>query len=815
MTKIRVSIENGFEAFGYFVYHYRWLLLVFSLVLFTVFASQLPKTDMDTSTVGFFHETDPVRVTYERFQNQFGMDEVVLAVIKPPKLYDLTFFRKLQAFHEELEEQVPHLNEVKSLINVTSTWGKEDELIVEKLMDSFPKNEEGLKAVIKRIRANPIYKRLFISENESVTAVLIRPNAYNDTEEGLLYPGEFETELLDTHTTSPREALSDKENFEFVRAIYNVADKYSSPDFPIHIAGSPAIVGILRSLVKADSAKITLLCFVVIGIFLFILFRRLSGLFLPLIVVAMTLGSTLGIMAFFRAPITPITQVLPAFLLAVGIGDAVHILAIFYPHYHKHNDKEKGIAYTYKHSGLAIVMTSVTTAGSLASFSYTELAPIADLGIYAPIGVMLALLYTLILLPPLLIIIPLKHRKSEKLDKMTTFIDSVLKKMGHIAIDHPHKIVATTTVLVIIAGIGISQLRFHHSLLEWLPQNLPVVKGTKFIDKEMRGSITTEFVIDTSKENGLHEPEIMKKLEEMNRFAESIKEDSVFIGKSTSVVDILKNTHKALNENRDEFHAVPDNKEIIAQELLLFENGGTDDLERIVDTRFSKARITLKFPWLEATRYYNVLKKLEAEVQKIFGTDIKVTHTGIMVLMTHTVNAVMRTMTKSYLISGIVITILMFIVMGNIKLGTIVLFPNFIPIMIGLGAMFAFSWNLNVATILAGSIAIGLVVDDTIHFMLNFQRYYHESHNIRDAVDRTLQTTGRALLFTTLVLSTSFFMYNLASVSNISSMGNICGVIIIVALLADLLLTTALMTIVPIGGKRDKRKYVVRNKKVG
>jgi predicted RND superfamily exporter protein len=733
-------------------------------------------------------------VTYEAFQEQFGLDEVVVISVSPPDLYDLSFLRKLKAFHEELEEKTPHLDEVKSLINITSTWGKENELIVEKLMEDFPENELMLKEKIKRIRETPLYNNLIISDDEKHTAVLVRSVAFSETDDNA--GNELEGFDAKTDDSNMHVAITDRENSEFLQAIYKIAEKYNSKDFPIEIAGSPVIIGTVKHYIQTDTPRFTAGCFIAISIFLLLIFRRISGVVYPLIVVVFSMVSTLGIMAFFLTPITPITQILPGFIMVVGVCDSVHILAIFYSRIDKKQSKKDAIAFTFRHSGLAIMMTSLTTAGGLISFIPAKILPITELGIYAPVGVLLALFFTLFLLPALLAVTPIKTKNITNKAAKESLIDRVLLAMGRLSIRFPGRVISVTLILTFLAIVGMTKLNFSHNHLAWFSDDEPVKVATQKIDKAMNGTVTAEFIIDTKKENGLHEPEIMKKLAMINQVAEKYRKDDLFIGKSFSLADTLKNTHKALNENRMEFYAIPGERKLIAQELLLFENGGTDDLERLVDSQFSKARITMKFPWKDANRYVEVLNELEAEVKHIIGDQAEVTKTGLMTLLTKTIDNVMKSMTQSYIIAGVIITLLMILLIGNLKNGLVVMFPNFLPIMLGIGLMGYLGFRMDMSSILCGSLAIGLVVDDTIHFMHTYQRYYHQSGSVSYSVEQTLLTTGRALLVTTLVLTTGFLVYLMAFMKNIQIMGTICAFIIVTAFLADIMLVPAIIKII-------------------
>jgi len=664
-------------------------------------------------------------------------------------------------------------------------------LIVEKLMEDFPENELMLKEKIKRIRETPLYNNLIISDDEKHTAILVRSVAYSEADDNS--GNELEEFDAKTDDSNMRVAITDRENSEFIQAIYKTAEKYNSKDFPIEIAGSPVIIGTVKHHIQTDTPRFTAGCFIAISILLLLIFRRISGVVYPLIVVVFSMASTLGIMAFFSTPITGITQILPGFILVVGVCDSVHILAIFYSRIDKNQSKEDAIAFTFRHSGLAIMMTSLTTAGSLISFIPAKILPITDLGIYAPVGVLLALFFTFFLLPALLAVTPIK---AKNIAAKESLIDRVLLAMGRLSIRYPQRVIFVTLILTFIAIVGMTKLNFSHNHLAWFPDDEPVKVATQKIDEAMNGTVTAEFIIDTKKENGLHEPEIMESLAMINQVAEKYRKDDLFVGKSFSLADTLKNTNKALNENRMEFYTIPGDKKLIAQELLLFENGGTDDLERLVDSQFSKARITMKFPWKDANRYVDVLNELEAEVKHIIGDQAEVTKTGLMTLLTKTIDNVMKSMTQSYTIAGVIITLLMIFLIGNLKNGLVVMFPNFLPIMLGIGLMGYLGFRMDMSSILCGSLAIGLVVDDTIHFMHTYQRYYHQSGSVSYSVEQTLLTTGRALLVTTMVLTTGFLVYRMAFMKNIQVMGTICAFIVVMAFLADIMLVPAIIKII-------------------
>jgi predicted RND superfamily exporter protein len=302
-------------------------------------------------------------------------------------------------------------------------------------------------------------------------------------------------------------------------------------------------------------------------------------------------------------------------------------------------------------------------------------------------------------------------------------------------------------------------------------------------------------VIDTGKENGLYDVALLDRIEKTSAYLETLSVGKVFVGKAWSLTTILKETNRALNENREEFYAIPRDSQLVAQELLLFENSGSDDMEDFTDSRFSKMRLMVKVPFEDAVEYSRFIGVVSDYLEKEFP-DVKVTVTGMTALLFRTMTNAIKSMAKSYIYALIIITTLMILLIGRLKIGLLSMVPNLAPIIMALGIMHWFNVPMNLFTMLVGNVAIGLAVDDTIHFMHNFRRYFEDSGDVKTAVRNTLHTTGRAMLVTSCVLSLAFFIFMFASMYNIVYFGAMTGLTIVMALLADYFVAPALMVIV-------------------
>jgi len=792
---MHMKLERLMTRVGEFIYDnpFKVIVMVFALLAFPL--SQIPKITMDTSTEGFMHESDPVLIQYNDFRAQFGRDERIALAIKSDDIFTLQFMETLKNIHEEIEEKVPYLEDVTSLYNVRNTRGEGDQLITDDLLEPMPTSDADVARIKTQALASHFYKDLLLSQDGKMTMVMIETDAYSH--EGLekesideAFDEGFEEEQAGDKEEE-RAFLTDGENKELLSVLSTIVKKYEAQGLEIYVAGSPAINNALKAQMSADMQKFTRVTFIIIIVFLFVMFRRASAVFYPLLVIIFSLLATVGSMAAAGVAFKLPTQIVPSLLLAVSVGATVHILSIFFDTFNESGDKKEALRYTMGHSGLAIAMTSVTTAIGVGSFAGSEVAPIADLGTFASLGVMVSLFLTLTLLPALLSITKLKQRAKKEAGKL----DNIMKSFAVIPVRYYKQIIALSAVLVASALFLSSKIELTHNPLIWFqPDNYNRI-STETIDKHMNGTVTIEAVVDTGEENGWNNPQRLAALNALTAKLETYVDDYTHIGKVVSLATIVKETNRALHSNDEKFYTIPKSEELVAQELLLFENSGSDDLEDVVDTQFSKTRITIKLPWTGAVKAWDVLQYVKDEVAQSFPNE-KVVTTGMIPLLINTFANSVSSSVESYLIAFVAISFMMMLILGSVRIGLLSMIPNLTPIILGLLIMYMMNIPLDMFTLLIGSIAIGLAVDDTIHFMHNFRRYYLQSGDSTKAIEQTFFTTGKAMLITTIVLSLGFYSYLFGEMISVQNFGLLTGSVIVLALLADLLLAPALMIVI-------------------
>ncbi len=771
---------------GRMVARHPWRWLLGAILLTSLLAAQLVNLRTDASIEGFLDAESPAIINYDKFRKQFGRDEIFMVTIEVDELFDADFIETLRTFHEELENTVPYVDTVDSLINARHTYGRDDELIIEELLEEeLPEDPETLARIKNYTYNSPNYRNYLISEDRKLIAIIVKilPFLTEELEDGTV----IHTNMADTQI-----AESDAQ-------IRKVIAKYASDksfSSEILLSGSPAVGNALGQAVKTDFAVFTVMALVIIAVVLALVFRRLSGVLMPLFVMVLGLVATISTMAMFDTPMQMTTSMLPSFLLAVCVGYSIHLLSIFYHHYDSGADKGEALGEALEHSGLAIFFTSITTAAGLGSFSTSELYPVANLGIYGAVGALLAFVFTTFLLPSLIMIFPLK-RKAIKTDqqnnKKQTPLDKIIIWCVHISTTRP-KLIAFGGIALFVGTVATAmQLDFTHDSLKWFPEDHPVRIAHSKTEARMGGTLPIEIVIDSGAAGAALEPELLNQFEGSIDEISSWKQGNVYVAKTLSVHDIIKETHRALNSNDETYYVVPDNRDLIRQELFMVEMDASDDLFLLVDPTYQTLRATLFIPWLDAVEYMHFIKDIRAHFDSNYAQQVSVT--GLTVILGQTFAEMLYSTGASYALAAGVISLMMIALMGGVRIGLISMLPNLLPITTVLALMKLAGAPLDMFTLLIGSIAIGLTVDDTVHFMHGFRREYARHGDTRQAIHDTLNTSGRAMLVTTIVLSLGFLIYTQSVLSNLFNFGVLTALCIVFALIADFLFAPALMVL--------------------
>jgi len=790
----RERIEDRVATLGVACFRHPLRTLGIFFLIVAALGSQLPKTYFETDVELHLAPDNPVRRNYEFLREQFGRSDYAMVVMTPPEVFTPEFLMTLRELHGRFEDELPWIDEVQSLVNARFTRGEDDTLVVGDLLDDWPETTGEIDVLRQFVLANPFYRNLYISSDGRTVGIVIRPLVYepNELDEFAGFDDDVPTGDSATERSKP-EFLKDARVAELLVSLQSIVASFDLEGIEVHIAGDPVVNTALQTQVASDMARHSLYAFGAIALLLALVFRRVSAVLLPLLLVGLSLIAALGAMAAVGRPLTFVSQVIPSFILAVGVGFAVHVLAIFYQRVDAGDEIPDAVDGALRHTGAAIAMSSLTTAGGMLSFVAADLVSIRDIGIFVPFSALFSAALSLFALPALLAFTPVRARPhSSQTD--TPLTERVLITCGLFATRHPIPIVITAFAILGVAVLGIPRIHDEYDFLKWFAPGNTAATATRYVDKTLGGASSAEILFDTGRENGLHDPEVLRRIESIQRYAETHGSHRIQIQKTISIVDVVKEIHQALNGGHPSAYTIADDRKLIAQELLLFENSGSDDLEDIVDSQFRMARITLKSNLAAGNYYQHYLDAHTPALRELAG-DAELSFTGYLVLGANVSTLTSSTALRSYALAFLLVTPLMMLFIGSLRIGLISMAPNLMPILMVMGTMGWIGAPLDMLGSLIGGIALGLVVDDTIHILHGFRRTYEQTGDVEESTRQVMQTTGRALLFTTAVLAAAFLVFSFAHAEPLSNFGRLTALAIVLAFVFDVLLSPALLAL--------------------
>ncbi|MCY4046324.1 MAG: efflux RND transporter permease subunit [Cellvibrionales bacterium] len=767
-------LSSFLRPFASACYEHPKKVIIITLLFLGSLLTQVLNIPIDVSTEGMLKKDDPSRVAYNAFKHRFGQDNQIILSMPIKGELDHDFFKTLYQLQMDIETTIPFVASTTSLINARVTKGEEDELIVEDLLENFdPEMPSKIDSqmLLNYVLSQPNYVNRVISSDGKHTAIIVKQSVYGESHAG------------------QREFLAPLESQRSVQAIKTLIQNY--PELDISIGGKPVLLNIINTKTFLDSSISGTAAIVLAMLFMAFFFRRLSGVFLPLVVIVGSMIAAMGVMGIFKAPFTlTIGSVFPL-MVAVGVADAVHILTHFYRNYEVSGDKKSAIVDAISDSGPAVLMTSLTTAAGFLSFVSGELASTADLGIYAAVAVLFALYFTVVLLPSCIALFNIKQHAGNK--GLNHQLDGFLEVCGNLACDFPKAVSLFGIGLMLLCLWGTSFLHFFYDPISRFPDATIEKTDNTRIDQAYNGITPLEVIIDTHKSRGIFEGSFIDDLEKAADSLSYSNEFNLPLNNSYSVLNILKEVHRALNNNNDDLYIVSEDKALIAQELLIFELNQAEDLRDVVDTEFQTVRLTLTTQHADGVEYAKLIRSIETQLQTAFDPSVSITVTGATALVAASVPKALMTMAKSYIVAAFIIIFIMMIMVRNIRIGLISIVPNLLPILLVMNVMVVMGWPLDMTTILVGAIAMGIVVDDTLHFLYHFKGHYEHHFNAKKAVHQTLKSTGPALFITTVIFSTGAGSNMLSSIENIFIFGLTMWLVTILALFADILIAPALL----------------------
>jgi predicted RND superfamily exporter protein len=793
------KIEEWLKAFAIKVIRYRKVVIPIIVLTFGLLSFYIPRLSIVTTLESSFSNRNRVIQDYQNFRDQFGRDEQIILLVKSEDIFSPEFLARFKQFHEDLGNTLPLVSEISSLVNAPYIEKTNGELKTTAFLDNLPQTAEESRVLREKALDIALFRNYLLTEDGRSMIVLIKTQAISAlTKDGRKLKKHGRGISLDNFTDpvpGQRErSISQVENIAILGHVDAVIKQYNTDNFRIFFSGTPVYQFEVEPLIRQNMKKMSGMVFVMTFFFMAILFRRVSGIFLPQFIVIMGLGATLGLMAIFEVPFTLTSSMLPSIILSVGLTAPIHFMVVFFK-YQKRIGRFRAIITTLGHSGLPIVLTSLTTIASLLAFSLTEIAPVAHLGIFSAIGITICLLLTLFFLPAFLSILEvLPGEEREKLYEASIFNRAMIW-LGRFGVRESRDVYILIIISTLIILPGALQVNFSHNMLHYFDENSSFMRQTRLIEDEIRGFRGLEILIDTNRENGIFDSDIQETIGKLDAFVITQADyfGKPYVEKTLSTLDIIKEANRASHIDIPPDLQMPEDKVTTDRHLTELQSSSTGFIQRFTNNSFSQIRYTAMMFWNDAAVDVEFLHDLEAKISDLFDKKFNVMVTGAVSISSRVIDSMMSNLAIGYILAFGIIVLFMIIAVGDVKLGLLAMVPNMIPIVFGLGIMGHLGIPLNTYNLIGGSIIIGVAVDDTIHFFHNFLKYYKKTGDVETAVTETLRTAGRALLTTTLILVSCFWLRLFSPLKVISDFGLVMGFSLLIAFLADVLMAPALL----------------------
>ena len=731
-----------------------WITLVALLVVTAFFLAGIPRLAIDNSVDSMLPSDHPARLLYDEVNDTFGGTDVMVVALESDDIFGEHALAQIANLTDAFG-RIPGVDEVVSLSTAKRMDGEEGTLIVRDLMDVIPADDEARDALRDYVLNQELYVNNIISGDGRFAGIVV-------------------------------ELLPDVDDSAVYSQLIQVVDEQENAD-SIYVAGGPAVNAEMTSSMKADLVRLIPFVVLVLAVVLYLSLRTLSGVVLPLAVVLLTVIWTAGLMAWLGIPMAMISTTLPVMLIAIGVADAIHILTDYYASLRSGEAKRSAIRSVVRHIGLAIVLTSVTTLVGFLSLATSPVQQVMQFGLFVGFGVMAALVITLTLIPAALEI-GRGPRVSDTKKRRKRSRRAPLELLGRLVVKRRRAILVIGGVLFVLAAIGATQLTVETNTLRFFRPETPIRQATEVADQSFGGSENLSVVVG----GDIKSPDVLNGMLEFQAWADGL--DAV--GYTASIADYVSQINEALHDNDPMERVIPDTRNAVAQEILLYEmSGDPSDFARVVNYNYERARIILRMESLSSVELGGLVESVETQAADSSGGDFDVDVTGSTYLFKVLTDLLVNGQILSLVVSLLGVALVVGLIFRSVRFGLLSMIPLGFTITFNFGIMGWLGIPLDTATTMLASIAIGIGVDYTVHFLSRFRRGRNEGREAAGAVADTIQTTGKAIVFNMLAVAAGFAVLLLSSFGPIATLGAMVALSMGISGLAALtLLPTALLT---------------------
>lgn len=734
------------------------LCLVLALCLAAPFLAQLPRVQTVDNVDYFTVEDDPDVAFYQSVKETFGDDEFFVIAFSSPDLFTPPILGMIADITRELQT-IPEVREVQSLANVDYIHGEEEYFEVRPFLERIPDDAPGLATLRDQALSNPLYVGNLVSADGETTALVVFPTTHDASD------GTFRKRLLEQTE--------------------RVLSGHRELGASFHLAGWTVTNFSLSQYMKSDVAVFIPVTYLFITLTIWFFFRNVRLTLLALANISLCTGTTMGLFPLLGITLNNVTTIVPPLVMALALADSVHIFA--------HLDEEllkdgrspaKALESILGRVVTPCFLTSLTTAVGFISLTVSDIPPIKEFGYVASAGMIFEFLFSFLLLPPLMLMC--RPETIYTRQRRDIGVGAFLERLSAFVLTRARPITVFITILVLGALWAASTIRVETNLLEYFKPSSPLRQELSYIEPRLSGVGTVDISVQAGERDALRDPSRLAVIESLQEFALTLPG----VDRTMSFVDFLKDMNMSFHNEDPDFHVIPESRELVSQYLLLYDS---DDTDEFITPEYDQARILIRISEHSSAGQAEIIRALRAFIDGLASDDLEIRVTGRAVQDVNTIDALVRGQVESLLLAGAVITLIMFLALRSVVAGALSLIPNTFPIVINFGIMGLLGIPLNTSTALISVVALGIAVDDTIHFLTEYNRNRAINLPMQEALRRSIVEKGVAISASSLILVIGFSVLLLSSFVPTMSFGGLSAVIMVTAWIGDLIVLPAAM----------------------
>jgi len=715
---------------------------------------------------GLLPESDSTYVEYQAFLEQFSEDGNILVIgVQGDDLYDIDVFRDWYA----LGDSIRAMHGVDSVFSVAHIYDLQKNDSIKKfdlrpVMKTIPKDQHELDSLRQKILSLKFY-------------------------DGLLYNDSSHTSLMMVFVNAPM--FNSNKRGDIVERITEKAEVFSNKHMKVYYSGLPYIRTISMKMVRAEMIMFIALAALITSLLLLLFFRSWRVMMFSMVVVITGVIWSMGIIALLGFKLTMLMAIIPPLVIVIGIPNCIFLLNKYHHEYIGHGNKVKALTRVIQKIGNATFMTNTTTALGFATFMLTYSEVLKQFGLVAAISIMTVFMLSLLLIPILFSFQPPpKKRHTKHLDR--TWLEFTVNKLVNV-VTYQRKWVYVATVIILVLGvIGISKLDVNSRIVDDLPEQGQIMTDLKFFEANFNGIMPLEILVDTKKPGHALKDKTLKKISALQDTLHSYSE----LSRSLSVVDAIKFSRQAFyNGNPKKYGLIKRNEKSFISPYIKGVKDEQGMTNSFIDTAKQVTRVSVQIADVGTVHMDEMLQDLRPKIDSIFDPAVyDVTLTGTSIVFLKGSAYMVKNLLISLVLAIFVIAIIMALLFNSFRMVVVSLLPNLIPLLTTAAIMGYFGIPIKPSTILVFSIAFGISVDDTIHYLAKFrQELKSTGHHVQISVLEALRETGVSMIYTSIVLFFGFSIFIASEFGGTQALGILVSITLLVAMSTNLLLLPSLL----------------------